>query len=147
MNNVTLVGRLTKDPEQRTAGETEITRFSIAVNRPFKNKDGEYEADFLNCVAFGKTGDFIGKYFAKGMAIGLIGRIQTGSYVNQEGRKIYTTDIVTDSAEFVESKKNDPSASDNMKPETKNTDKTVFKAKPEKDFFEETEADDEYPFS
>jgi single-strand DNA-binding protein len=107
MNKVSLVGRLTRDPEVRyTTGEnaSAIARFSVAVNRRFKNAEGNYEADFINCIAFGKSAEFIEKYFRKGMAIGLTGRIQTGSYTNKDGQKVYTTDVVVEETEFVESK-------------------------------------------
>lgn len=107
MNKVELVGRLTRDPEVRyTTGESAnaIARFSVAVNRRFKNAEGNYDADFINCVAFGKTAEFVEKYFTKGMAIGLTGRIQTGSYTNKDGQKVYTTDVVVEETEFVESK-------------------------------------------
>lgn len=107
MNKVELVARLCRDPEVRyTTGENAscIARFSVAANRRFKNAEGNYDADFINCVAFGKTGEFIEKYFKKGMAIGLTGRIQSGSYTNKEGQKVYTTDVVVEEAEFVESK-------------------------------------------
>ena len=107
MNKVQLVGRLTRDPEIRySQGEnaTATARFSVAVNRRFKNAEGNYDADFINCVAFGKSAEFVEKYFKKGMAIGLTGRIQTGSYTNKDGQKIYTTDVVVEETEFVESK-------------------------------------------
>ena len=107
MNKVELVGRLTRDPEVRyIQGEnaSAIARFSVAVNRRFKNNEGNYEADFINCVAFGKSGEFIEKYFKKGMAIGISGRIQTGNYTNKDGVKVYTTDVVVEEQEFVESK-------------------------------------------
>lgn len=107
MNKCSLVGRLCQDPDTRyTTGEnaTCIARFTIAVNRRSKNSEGSYDADFIRCVAFGKNGEFIEKYFKKGMAIGLTGRIQTGSYTNKDGQKIYTTDVVVEEAEFVESK-------------------------------------------
>ena len=107
MNKVQLVGRLTRDPEIRySQGEnaTATARFSVAVNRRFKNSDGNYDADFINCVAFGKSAEFVEKYFKKGMAIGLTGRIQTGSYTNKDGQKVYTTDVVVEETEFVESK-------------------------------------------
>lgn len=109
MNKVELVGRLTRDPEVRyTQGEnaSAIARFSVAVNRRFKNNEGNYDADFINCVAFGRSGEFIEKYFKKGMAIGISGRIQTGNYTNKDGVKVYTTDVVVEEAEFVESKNN-----------------------------------------
>lgn len=105
MNKVQLVGRLTKNPEVRTSdNQTCVARFSVAVNRRFKNAEGKYDADFISCIAFGKTAEFIEKYFNKGMAIGIVGRIQTGSYENKDGVKVYTTDVVVDEAEFVESK-------------------------------------------
>lgn len=107
MNKVELVGRLTRDPEVRySQGEkaTAIARFTLAVDRRVKDADGNYGADFISCVAFGKTGDFLEKYFKKGMKIGITGRIQTGNYTNKDGVKVYTTDVVVDDAEFVESK-------------------------------------------
>ena len=107
MNKVILVARLCRDPEVRyTQGEnaSAIARFSVAVNRRFKNAEGNYDADFINCVAFGKSAEFIEKYFKKGMAIGITGRIQTGNYTNKDGVKVYTTDVIVEEAEFVESK-------------------------------------------
>lgn len=104
MNNVSLVGRLTRDPEVRyTDGGLSIARFSLAVDRRFK-KDGQAEADFPNCIAFGKTAEFIEKYFTKGQRMGATGRIQTGSYTKEDGTKVYTTDVVVENVEFVESK-------------------------------------------
>ena len=107
MNKVCLVGRLTKDPVVNyTTGEnaTAIARLTVAVDRRMKNANGEYEADFPSVVAFGKTAEFIEKYFKKGMRIGLVGRIQTGSYTNKDGVKVYTTDVIAEDVEFVESK-------------------------------------------
>ncbi len=105
MNKAILVGRLTKDPETRNSGEKSVVKFSIAINRNYKNERGEYDADFINCTAFGKTAEFIAKYFAKGNLIGIAGRIQTGAYKNKDGVKVYTTDVIVESAEFIESKK------------------------------------------
>ena len=103
MNNVQLVGRLYNIPEIRyTAGGISIVRFGVACQRRFV-KDGQPDADFINCIAFGKTAEFIEKYFTKGQRIGLVGRIQTGSY-EKDGTKRYTTDIVVENVEFVESK-------------------------------------------
>lgn len=106
MNNVTLIGRLTKEVETRYGGSnnTAVSRFSVAVDRKFK-RDGEPDADFINCIAFGKTAEFLEKYFKKGSRIGIRGHIQTGSYTNKDGVKAYTTDVVVDECEFVESKK------------------------------------------
>lgn len=104
MNSVQLVGRFTRDPDVRYSdGGATIARFSLAVDRRFKSENGP-TADFPNCVAFGKTAEFIEKYFRKGMRIGVQGRIQTGSYKNQEGTMVYTTDVVIENCEFVESK-------------------------------------------
>ena len=105
MNNVSLVGRLTKDVEARyTQGDTPmcIARYGLAVDRRYK-RDGEPTADFLNIVAFGKAGEFAEKYFKKGMKVAITGRIQTGSY-EKDGHKVYTTDIVAENQEFCESK-------------------------------------------
>lgn len=107
MNKVELVARLCRDPEVRYSqgnNASAVARFSVAANRRFKNAEGGYDADFINCVAFGKTAEFIEKYFKKGMAIGITGRIQTGNYTNKDGVKVYTTDVVAEEVEFVESK-------------------------------------------
>lgn len=106
MNKVILMGRLTRDPEVRyTQGDepVAIARYNLAVDRKYK-KEGEQTADFVSCVAFGKNGQFAEKYFHKGMKIAITGRIQTGSYTNQKGDKVYTTDIVVEEHYFAESK-------------------------------------------
>ena len=106
MNSVQLIGRLTRDPEIRyTDGGASIARFGLAVERRFKQENGA-DADFINIVAFGKTAEFIEKYFHKGMKIALNGRIQTGSYTDKDGKKVYTTDVVAENVEFCESKGN-----------------------------------------
>ena len=113
MNKAILIGRLTREPEVRYNGELAISRYSLAVDRRFK-KDGEPEADFINCVAFGKAGEFAEKYFRKGMKVAISGRIQTGSYTHKDaGIKISTFDIIVEEQEFAESKKDQekPSAS------------------------------------
>lgn len=104
MNKVILLGRLTKDPEERRSGDMTVTRFTIAVDR--RTKDGQ-TADFPSCVSFGKTAEFIAKYFHKGMKIALDGHLQTGSYTNKDNQKVYTTDVVVENAEFAESKKSE----------------------------------------
>ena len=106
MNKVILMGRLTRDPEIRySQGErsTAVARYSLAVNRTFK-RDGEPDADFINCVAFGRQAEFAEKYFHKGIRIVITGRIQTGSYTNKDGVRVYTTDIIVDDQEFADSK-------------------------------------------
>ena len=100
MNNVVLEGRLTRDPDIRyTDGGGSVARISLAVNRRFK-KEGQPEADFISCGAFGKTAEFIEKWFRKGDGLTLQGSIQTGSYTNNDGVKVYTTDVRIDSVEF-----------------------------------------------
>lgn len=102
MNSVQLVGRLAADPEVRyTDGGLSIARFRVACDRRFKKEDSQ-TADFISCVAFGKTAEFIEKYFGKGKRIGLNGRIQTGSY-EKDGTKVYTTDVVAENVEFADS--------------------------------------------
>lgn len=105
MNKVILIGRLTRDVETRYSGDMAVSRYSLAVDRRFK-REGEPDADFINCVAFGKAGEFAEKYFRKGMKVAVVGRIQTGSYTNKDGVKVYTTDIVIEDQEFCESKQN-----------------------------------------
>ena len=105
MNKVILMGRLTRDPEIRYGGanNTAVARYTLAVDRRFK-RDGEATADFINCIAFGKLGEFAEKYFRQGMRVSVSGRIQTGSYTNKDGQKVYTTDVVVEEQEFAESK-------------------------------------------
>lgn len=103
MNKVIIVGRLTRDPEIRTTANSTMASFSVAVDRRFK-QEGQPDADFPRVIAWGKTAEFIEKYFHKGMKIAIEGRIQTGSYQNQNGQTIYTTDVIAEAVEFVESK-------------------------------------------
>lgn len=106
MNKVILMGRLTRDPEVRySQGEqaTAIARYTLAVDRRFK-RDGDQTADFIGCVAFGKLGEFAEKYLRKGTKVVVTGRIQTGSYTNKDGQKVYTTDVVVEEHDFAESK-------------------------------------------
>ena len=109
MNRVILMGRLTRNPEVRyTQGERPmaVARYTLAVDRRGRRGQdgGEQTADFINCVAFDRAGEFAEKYFRQGMRVLVSGRIQTGSYVNQEGRKVYTTEIILDDQEFADSK-------------------------------------------
>ena len=106
MNKVILMGRLVRDPEVRySQGEnpTAIARYTLAIDRKFK-QEGQPNADFINCIAFGKLGEFAEKYLHKGVKIAVTGRIQTGSYTNKDGQKVYTTDVVVEEQEFCESK-------------------------------------------
>ena len=108
MNKVILMGRLTKDPEVRySQGETPmaVARYTLAVDRrQARSNNNEQTADFINCVAFGRAGEFAERYFRKGTKIAITGRIQTGSYTNKDGVRVYTTDIVVEEQEFAESK-------------------------------------------
>lgn len=107
MNKVILMGRLTRDAEVRySQGEssTAVARFSLAVDRRFKRDGEEQTADFINCVSFGKAGEFMERFGKKGTKFLVEGRIQTGSYTNNDGQKVYTTDVVTENIEFAESK-------------------------------------------
>ena len=107
MNRVILMGRLTKDPDVRyTQGQDPmcIARYTLAVDRMWKKKEGQTNADFPNCVAFGKLGEFAEKYLRKGTKIAMIGRLQTGSYTDRNGNKVYTTEVVVEDQEFAESK-------------------------------------------
>ena len=106
MNKVILIGRLVADPEVRySQGQTQmaIARYRIAVDRRFK-REGEPDADFIGCVAFGKSGEFAERYLHKGTKVVVTGRIQTGSYTNNDGQRVYTTDVVVEEQEFAESK-------------------------------------------
>ena len=107
MNKVILMGRLVRDPEVRYSnganGSTAVARYTLAVDRKFK-QEGQPTADFINCIAFGKLGEFAEKYLHKGVKIAIVGRIQTGSYNNKDGNTVYTTDVVVEEQEFCESK-------------------------------------------
>ncbi len=116
MNKVMLVGRLTRDPETRYSQSAEplaICRIGLAVNRRFK-RDGEADADFINCVAFGKTGEFIQRYFVKGMGIGVTGRLQVRNWEDSQGQKRVTAEVIIEEAEFVERKSANSSYRDNQ---------------------------------
>lgn len=152
MNKVIISGRLTRDPEIRYSQAIEplaITRFSVAVNRRFK-KEGEPDADFLNCVAFGKTGEFISKYFTKGKMIGVTGSIRTGSWVDQTGQKRYSTEIFVEEAEFLESKAaSEQNANNYQAPKDPQDAQSFEQASPESNDFYSIESDvndDDLPF-
>ena len=107
MNKVILMGRLTRDAEVRYSqgdASTAVARFTLAVDRRFKRDNDEQSADFIGCVAFGKTGEFLERYGRKGTKFLVEGRIQTGSYTNKDGQRVYTTDVVVENLEFAESK-------------------------------------------
>ena len=113
MNKVVLMGRLTRDPDVRySQGEAPmaIARYTLAVDRRFRRDGNDQSADFISCVSFGKTAEFAEKYFHKGTKICICGRIQTGSYTNKDGQKVYTTEVVVEEQEFAESKSASASA-------------------------------------
>lgn len=116
MNSFVATGRLTKDPDIRTSGEVKVARYTLAVDRRFK-KEGQPTADFISCVVFGKGAEFAEKWLRKGIKIGITGRIQTGSYDKQDGTKVYTTDVVVESQEFMESKAVNEAVIEESRPE------------------------------
>lgn len=116
MNKVCLIGRITRDPELRyTSSNIPSVRFTLAVNRTFQNQNGEREADFINIVAWRNQAENVKKYVSKGSLVAVEGRIQTGSY-EKDGQRIYTTDIVADNVQFLESKSQSQNRSDNVTP-------------------------------
>lgn len=139
MNSVNLIGRLSNSPEIRhTTNNQVVCRFTLAVTRRFKNPAGDYEADFINCVAFGKTAELIGNYVEKGQQLAVDGRIQTGSYTAQDGSKRYTTDVVVENITFINSKK---SASERKESEQVTTNE---QSNPFADFGENITIDDNF---
>jgi single-strand DNA-binding protein len=127
INNVTLIGRTTRDIDMRYSGNgTAIANFNLAVNRPFKNANGEQETDFINVVQFGKGAELTAQYVKKGNQIGLTGRIQTRNYENKEGQRVYVTEVVADRVAFLESKGKTES-----KPQEKTQESDPFKGQAE----------------
>lgn len=127
MNKVILLGRLTRDPEMKntTTGKT-VTRFSLAVDRRFKNKDGQKEADFINIVVWGKQAEFAAQYLSKGSQISLSGRLESRSYEAQDGRRRYVTEVVADEINFVSSGKKDGGNSANTQQSSDSTNMSVM---------------------
>ena len=128
MNKVTLIGRVVRDADIRYsqgANTTCVARYTLAVDRKFK-QEGQPTADFINCIAFGKLGEFAEKYLHKGVKIAVTGRIQTGSYTNKDGQKVYTTDVVVEEQEFFESK-----SQSNSQPQTTQSNNDGFMSIPD----------------
>ncbi len=152
MNKVILIGRLARDPEMRTtASGTNVTRFTLAVSRPFQDQNGERGADFINCVAWRRQAENINKYCSKGSQVAVEGRIQTGSYDAQDGTKRYTTDVVCDNCTFLGSRNdnegNANSYSNDGTDEPTNIPTSDISEDPFKDFGEEIAlSDDDLPF-
>jgi single-strand DNA-binding protein len=141
MNKAILVGRLTRDPELRTTGSgVSVCSFTIAINRRFRNAEGNYDADFINCVAWRQQAELISKYFAKGRMIGVVGSIQTRNY-DKDGQKVYITEVVVDEVDFVESKSQGETGSAPVANASSNT--ATFGAE---EGFIPTPADDDLPF-
>ena len=146
MNKVILMGRLTRNPEMRNSnGEsnTAIARYTLAVDRRYK-REGDVTADFISCVAFGRSAEFAEKYFRQGLKVVITGRIQTGSYTNRDGNKVYTTDVVVEDQDFVEMRmaaaQRNREESSQERPEPMPVDENGFMTLPE-DF------DEELPFA
>ena len=159
MNKVMLVGRLTRDPEMRTSTSgMQIASFSLAVNRNFRNKEGNVDADFINVVVFGKQAETIGKYVTKGQQLGVEGRIQTRSYDAQDGSKRYITEVIADRIELMGSRRDnnesspvnayvDTTSSVYMDQPSPETGVDVSNDDPFKDFGSEVSlSDDDLPF-
>ncbi len=141
MNKAILVGRLTRDPELRTTGSgVSVCSFTIAINRRFKNAEGNYDADFINCVAWRQQAELISKYFTKGRMIGVSGSIQTRNY-DRDGQRVYVTEVVVDEVDFVESRPQGESAPASTPAANSNT--NSFGAE---DGFIPMPADDDLPF-
>lgn len=115
MNNVSLIGRLTRDPELRyTATGIAVVNFTLAVNRPFKGQDGERKADFISVQAWRKQAENIAQYLKKGSQAGVVGTIQTRDYENNEGRRVYVTEVIADSVQFLDSRRSDDNGGQNQ---------------------------------
>lgn len=125
MNNVSLIGRLTIDPEVRytQTNNTMVVQFNIAVNRPYAKPEDEQKADFITILAWSKTAEFASKYFKKGQQVGVTGRIETGYYDDKDGKRVYTTKVVADHLYFADSNKNENSNND---PFTSNTSQSTI---------------------
>ena len=150
MNNVSLVGRLTKDPELRTISTGNTTcSFTVAVTRQFTNANGERETDFINCVIWGKQAENLAKYCTKGSLIGVTGRIQTRNYDGQDGKKVYVTEVAANNVTFLTPKNSNvnDSAFEAEEPNTSELETTDLTEDPFKDYGSEVVlSDDDLPF-
>ena len=132
LNNVSLIGRLTKDPEIKAVGENRVCNFTLAVNRTFKNKDGERDADFIQCQAWNKQADFINTFLKKGQLVAVVGEIRTRSYDHEDGSKRYVTEVAIGSVQSLE--KRDPQTETEIKTQwTKEWDHRVVSCKDQKE--------------
>lgn len=146
MNKVILLGRLVRDPETRYGDANDsmaVCRYTLAVDKKFK-KDGEATADFINCISFGKIAEFAEKYFTKGLRVAVSGRIQTGSYTNRDGQKVYTTDVVVEEHEIAQSR----SEANEQQESNKQPEKSPFGESKDDGFMKIPDGiDDELPFN
>lgn len=127
INNVVLVGRLTADPNLRyTASGTGVATFTLAVNRNFTNQDGNRDADFINCVIWRKSAETLANYAKKGTLLGVTGRIQTRNYENQQGQRVYVTEVVADNFQLLESRSNNEKRQDDKSQQNTNTNNVEF---------------------
>lgn len=110
MNSINIIGRLTRDADLKNTG-TAVCKFTVAVDRDFKNKAGEKEADFINCTLFNKAAESLSQYLVKGKLVGISGRVQTGNYTNKDGVKVFTFDVMVEKTKFLDSKKQDGDSS------------------------------------
>lgn len=123
MNKWCGIGRMVKDTEiKTTSNNSKLCQFTVAVDRKFKDKEGNRQADFINCLAWGKHAEFVSKYFHKGSRIGIVGSIQTRSYADKDGKTVYVTEIVVDEVEFVESANNQATEESKEAPKTEQND-------------------------
>lgn len=146
MNRAIITGRVIKDPDLRyTQGEnaSAVCKFTVAVTRKYKNAYGDYDSDFISCLAFGKSGELIAKYFPKGTGIEISGHIQTGNYINKDGVKVYTTEIIVDEWDFG---KNSKVSSGNKETTNTVTPKNTMNKTEDTSFITEDGSDDDLPF-
>lgn len=123
MNRTILIGRITKDTEiKETSNNSKLCQFTVAVDRKFKDKEGKRQADFINCLAWGKNAELINKYFHKGSRIGIVGSIQTRSYTGKDGKTVYVTEIVVDEVEFIDSANSQATEEPKEAPKTEQND-------------------------
>ena len=150
MNNVSLVGRITKDPELRTIASGNVTTtITVAVNRRFTSQSGEREADFISCVVWNKQAENVAKYCSKGSLVGVTGRIQTRNYDGQDGKKVYVTEVVADNVSFLGSKNQGSNDYENVEPsgDSNPVETSDVSEDPFKDFGSEVVlSDDDLPF-
>lgn len=147
MNKVILVGRLTRDPEVKTTqNQVEFCSFSVAVDRRYKTASGERQADFINCVAWRQQAKLLGQYFQKGSRIGIVGNLQSRTYDDKDGKKVYVTEVSVDEIEFVDSKRDSQSGSANDNGTSSNFSQTPPAAQSDSGFYPAMDDETSLPF-